>query len=239
MRELLSHFCLRGTPLSCERYGEGHINRTYLVTTDRQRYILQRLSRAAFADIPGLMENVEAVTSYLAARNADPRASLHLVPTREGGSWYRDEEGEFWRVYDFIEDSLCLQAPETPEDFYQRCVEFAVPFTKAYLTYISGVPDNMTHLQELKPYLMKGQDLEQRMNDALDGLSWAHTSSIHVDSVNVNSVLVLVDGYSVVDITAVADTYYYGKGELSDTSNIKLMVYDDGEKLWAESLELY
>ncbi len=124
MQELLSHFRLCGTPLSCERYGEGHINRTYLVTTDRQRYILQRLSRAAFADIPGLMENVEAVTSYLAARNADPRASLHLVPTREGGSWYRDEEGEFWRVYDFIEDSLCLQKPESPADFYESAVAF-------------------------------------------------------------------------------------------------------------------
>ena len=124
MRELLSHFRLCGTPLGWERYGEGHINRTYLVTTDWQRYILQRLSRAAFADIPGLMENVEAVTSYLAARNADPRSSLRLVPTREGGCWYRDEEGEYWRVYDFIEDSLCLQRPESPEDFYESAVAF-------------------------------------------------------------------------------------------------------------------
>ena len=149
----------------------------------------------------------------------------------------RDEEGNTVHIDESAGDSQYL--PATPEDFYQRCVEFAVPFTKAYLTYISGVPDSMTHLQELKPYLMKGQDLERRMNDALDGLSWAHTSSIHVDSVDVNSVLVLVDGYSVVDITAVAGTYYYGKGELSDTSNIRLMVYDDGERLWAESLELY
>ncbi|MBQ9719130.1 MAG: aminoglycoside phosphotransferase family protein [Oscillospiraceae bacterium] len=124
MRELLSHFCLLGTPLRWERYGEGHINRTYLVVTDRKRYILQRLSRAAFADIPGLMENVAAVTAYLAAQNKDPRACLHLVPTHEGGTWHRDAEGEYWRVYDFIEDSLCLQKPETPEDFYQSAVAF-------------------------------------------------------------------------------------------------------------------
>ena len=124
MKTVLSQFCLNGTPLRCERYGQGHINRTYLVETDRQRYILQRLSRAAFSDIPGLMENVSAVTRYLAAQSADPRACLHLIPTREGGSWYRDGEGEYWRVYDFIEDSLCLQAPETPEDFYQSAVAF-------------------------------------------------------------------------------------------------------------------
>ena len=101
------------------------------------------------------------------------------------------------------------------------------------------MPDSGVHLAERRPYLMKGQDLEKRMEDALDGLSWAHTSSIHVDSVDVNSVLVLVDGYSVVDISSVAGTYYYGKGELENSSNMKIMVYDDGERLWAESMELY
>lgn len=149
----------------------------------------------------------------------------------------RDADGNEVVIDEAQGDSQFVEP--TPEDFYNRCVEFAVPFTKAYLTYISGVPDSGVHLAELRPYLMKGQDLEKRMQDALDGLSWAHTSSIHVDSVDINDVLVLVDGYSVVDITAVAGTYYYGKGELSDTNNIKLMVYDDGQKLWAESLELY
>ena len=124
MQQLLSSFCLQGTPRRWSRYGEGHINQTWLVETDERRYILQRLSRAAFADIPGLMENVKAVTEFLAAQSDDPRACLHLVPTEEGGCWVRDAQGEYWRIYDFIEDSLCLQAPETPEDFYQSAVAF-------------------------------------------------------------------------------------------------------------------
>lgn len=125
MEQVLSRFQLEGQPLSCERYGEGHINRTYLVVTDRpRRYILQRVSRAAFHNIPALMRNIEAVTAYLARRSEDPRASLHLVPTAEGSFWVQDEAGEYWRVYDFIEDSICLQTPETPEDFYQSGVAF-------------------------------------------------------------------------------------------------------------------
>ena len=125
MEDILRQFRLEGRPLSCERYGEGHINRTYLAVTDAgRRYILQRLSRAAFHDIPALMRNVAAVTAYLAERNDDPRASLHLVPTADGGLWHRDAEGEYWRVYDFIEDSICLQTPETDEDFYQSAVAF-------------------------------------------------------------------------------------------------------------------
>ena len=125
MNQVLRQFCLEGVPLSCERYGEGHINQTYLVVTDRpRRYILQRLSRAAFHDIPALMRNIAAVTAYLSARNPDPRASLRLVPTLDGGLWFRDAQGEYWRVYDFIEDSICLQAPESEEDFYQSAVAF-------------------------------------------------------------------------------------------------------------------
>ncbi len=125
MKDVISQFSLRGNAVSCERYGQGHINRTYLVVTDAgQRYILQRLSRAAFHDIPALMENVAAVTAFLSERTADPRGSLHLVPTREGGTYFRDGEGEYWRVYDFVEDSLCLQAPEIPEEFAQSAVAF-------------------------------------------------------------------------------------------------------------------
>ena len=125
MEQVLDRFRLEGRALSCEPYGLGHINLTFLVVTDTgRRYILQRLSRAAFADIPGLMRNVTAVTEFLSARSRDPRGSLHLIPTTEGESFLQDAEGEFWRVYDFVEDSLCLQAPESPEDFYQSAVAF-------------------------------------------------------------------------------------------------------------------
>ena len=125
MEQAVYAFSLEGKPLSCERYGMGHINRTYLVVTDApRRYIMQCLSREAFHNIPGLMENVRAVTEYLARQSDDPRASLHLVPTIDGACYYRDAEGEYWRVYDFVEDSLCLQAAESPEDFYQSAVAF-------------------------------------------------------------------------------------------------------------------
>ena len=51
MEQVLNLFCLDGCPVSCERYGEGHINLTFLVVTETgKRYILQRLSRAAFSD---------------------------------------------------------------------------------------------------------------------------------------------------------------------------------------------
>ena len=125
MEQAVFQFMLEGKPVSCEKYGMGHINRTFLVVTDTgRRYILQALNRQAFHNIPKLMENIRAVTEFLRKQNDDPRSSLRLIPTVAGDFWFRDAEGEYWRAYDFIEGSICLQSAETPEDFYQSALAF-------------------------------------------------------------------------------------------------------------------
>ena len=119
-----SHYALDGSVISCERYGCGHINETYLVhTASGKRYILQKINHHIFKDVPGLMENIAAVTGFLRNRETDPRRVLTLVPTA-GGESYLQLEGGYWRVYDFVEGSICLQAPESKEDFYQSAVAF-------------------------------------------------------------------------------------------------------------------
>lgn len=124
MVEVVSHFQLDGVPESMEPYGNGHINRTCLVTTGTgHRYILQRISEAF--DIPALMRNMSLVTEHLAKKVKDPRESLHLVPTDTGESYYRQESGSY-RVFDFVEDSICLELPETPEDFYNCALAFGL-----------------------------------------------------------------------------------------------------------------
>ena len=122
---VLSRFCLDSAVTSCERYGCGHINVTYLVVTaSGRRYILQRLSNRAFPDIAGLQRNIAAVTEHLHSQTDDPFGALTLIPTVDGKTWYHHEQDSDWRVYDFIEGSICLQAPETPDDFYQSAIAF-------------------------------------------------------------------------------------------------------------------
>ncbi len=123
MLNICGKFQTKGAALSCEPYGNGHINATYLVKTDEEQYILQRINHHIFQDVPGLMRNVERVTAFLAEKDPDPRHSLHLVPAKDGAA-YVEAEGEFYRMYDFVHDSICLDAPETDEDFYQSAVAF-------------------------------------------------------------------------------------------------------------------
>ena len=122
---VLAAFRLDSKVVSCERYGCGHINVTYLVVTESgRRYILQKVNNHIFKDVDGLMENIIAVTGHLRQQISDPRRVLTLVPTVDDKLYLHHEDGSYWRVYDFVEGSLCLQAPECADDFYQSAVAF-------------------------------------------------------------------------------------------------------------------
>lgn len=125
MKSVIAQFQLKGAPVSCERYGNGHINETYLLRTDAPHdYILQKVNRHVFPDIPSLMRNIERVTAYLWQQTPDPRRVLTLVPTLDSGTYYTDPDGEIWRVYEFVTDSLCLDRPENERDLQQSGLAF-------------------------------------------------------------------------------------------------------------------
>ena len=139
--DVLARFQLDAPAVSCERYGCGHINETYLVVTESgRRYILQKISNRAFPDVAGLQENISAVTEFLHTQTDDPYGALTLIPTDEGKVWLHWGENSDWRVYDFIEGSICLQAPETPEDFYQSAIAFGT-----FQQQLAGFPAHTLH----------------------------------------------------------------------------------------------
>lgn len=134
VQEALDNFEFGGRIVDTVRYGEGHINDTFCVNTrneagDHVRYMLQRINTETFTDPDGLMENVVNVTDYLrniiAKNGGDPaRETLTVHRTKDGKNYYRDSKGGCWRVYSFVEGTICLQTVETPEQFYQSAVAF-------------------------------------------------------------------------------------------------------------------
>lgn len=123
----LEHFAIDGSAKEIMPYGNGHINDTFLAVfqtgSGEKRYILQRMNHNIFKNPPLLMENVVGVTDYLRkvilAQGGDPdRETLNVVRTREGKSYYEDGEHNFWRVFLFVERTLCLEKVESPGDFY-------------------------------------------------------------------------------------------------------------------------
>lgn len=117
-------FRLNGNPVSCLNFGHGHINHTYKIFTDTGReYILQKINKYVFKDPVKVMTNASAVTNHIRKKVDDPRMVLHFIPTLRGKYCYRDSDGEFWRMYDFV-GGFCLDTPDSNEDFYQSALAF-------------------------------------------------------------------------------------------------------------------
>ena len=120
MKEAIFHFPTDGAPVSCEQIKGGHINETYLITTDNgTRYILQGINRYVFPNVNALMNNMAAISAYLAKREKGKMAMIRYIDTLDGHSYYDDGHGGCWRIYRFVDHSICVQRPESLEDFYE------------------------------------------------------------------------------------------------------------------------
>ena len=149
----------------------------------------------------------------------------------------RDEDGEYFIMDRDADDGQFIRrcSPNTLE----RLAEFTAGFVTNYMVYTSGTVDPKSGYQKLAPYLLPDADLDRRMRDAMDGLSWAHTSSVRVNSSTLNSALDLGDGFYLCDITATATTFAMGHGEVVTVSNMRVIVRDQNDDIRAISLELY
>lgn len=80
IQQVIDRFDFQGKTADCRTFGNGHINTTYIITTDlpeggQQRYVLQKVNHNVFRDIDRLMQNVFAVTSFCRRRFGLPAAT--------------------------------------------------------------------------------------------------------------------------------------------------------------------
>ena len=173
-------FQMDGAPVACEEFGHGHINSTYKITTDTgHEYVLQKINKYVFHNPVQLMANANAVTSFIREREADPRAAIHFIPTRndDGSFCHRDSDGEFWRMYDYV-GGFCVDQPETDEDFYQSAVAFGrfqhlladFPADTLYET-IPNFHNTVDRYRQLEESIR--QDLEHRVKRARQEIAFA------------------------------------------------------------------
>jgi len=129
-------FDMRGDFISSQPYGSGHINDTYAARFNQAgtlvRYIHQRINHAIFKDPGSLMDNISRVTRHirdkLIAAGAEDitRRVLTLVPALDGRSYHRDEEGNYWRTYLFIENAQTYDQIETTKQATEAAKAFGL-----------------------------------------------------------------------------------------------------------------
>lgn len=119
--DIASRFELEGKVADIRPLGEGFINDTYIITTEGNApdYILQRKNHLIFPDVPGMMENIKAVTEHIKAKVADPlRETLTVIPAKDGKLYVKEGEN-YWAVCLFIPDTTSPARADTPELAYQ------------------------------------------------------------------------------------------------------------------------
>lgn len=111
--DVVKQFRVWGDYVRAVPYGSGHINDTFKVTLDMAgapvHYLLQRINHRVFKDPRAVMDNIVRVTNHVQARLAAEgvtdvtRRSLCVVFTRDEQPYHRDGEGNWWRMYLFVE----------------------------------------------------------------------------------------------------------------------------------------
>jgi hypothetical protein len=117
--QLADRFALPGGGKKTEPFGNGHINKTYLITIDnvKERYILQWINSYVFIRPREVMENMLHITEHLQKRirmeGGDPdRETIRMIPSVTGEPWVEDEDGEVWRVMLCVPDTISPQHPD-------------------------------------------------------------------------------------------------------------------------------
>ncbi|MGW8315100.1 MAG: phosphotransferase enzyme family protein [Bacteroidales bacterium] len=128
IRQIADQFATDGVIGKIAPHGGGHINDSYhLVNSEKGKpdFLLQRVNHYVFKDVELLMKNMAIVTDHIASiiRKTDPenldRKSLRIIPTKNGDSFYKDPEGNYWRVLNFIQDHVVYERATDPEIAYE------------------------------------------------------------------------------------------------------------------------
>ncbi len=134
IEEAIKAIDFQGEYVEHKRYGNGHINDTFLIRFRQSngamvKYILQRMNHQIFTNPEQLMKNICGVTDFLrnkiSKNHGDTsRETMNVIFTREKEPYFKDSIGSYWRAYEFIEDATSYEQVMKPEDFYQSAVAF-------------------------------------------------------------------------------------------------------------------
>lgn len=105
---LACDFEINGNVKGIAPFGEGHINNTYLVTTDKSKYILQKINRIVFKDVDAVMSNIDVVTKFIAKQGKE---TMKVIPTKTK-QLYLYKDYEYFRMTEFVKDTICHQSAE-------------------------------------------------------------------------------------------------------------------------------
>lgn len=166
----------------------GHINRTFLVTADGGRYVLQSLNRGVFLRPEAVMANIAQTEAALVGRT--DIAVPHFLTC--GGRNYADTGGEIWRIYAYCEGSACTRELRRVGYSYGAFIRVMSGSGAAIEPVIEGFHDFGGYYDKLAAVCPAGEippaltALRERLADSFGGVP---TRIIHGDAKTDNIII--------------------------------------------------
>ena len=143
LKDIVSQFIDKDENVKVEPLGKGHINDSYRVGANEKEYVLQRINHNIFKNVHELQVNIYRVTNHIRGKLIEKgvtdveRRVITLIPTHNGALYYKDINGDYWRLMIFIKDSKSYEEIN-PNLAYRAGMAFG-EFQKA-LEDIQGEP---------------------------------------------------------------------------------------------------
>lgn len=129
IQNIVANFAIEGAIKATKPFGSGHINDTFLITNSDRTcpdYLLQRINHHIFKDVEGVVVNIARVSAHLETKLKGEFKSeksveqvLTLIPTKESVLFLEDKDGNFWRMYQFIKDSISYDLVSSTKQAYE------------------------------------------------------------------------------------------------------------------------
>lgn len=170
IRRIAEQFCMNGQLQNVIPIVQGHINDTYRLVTatetgEQQQYALQAINQYVFKQPELVMENICSVTRFLqqkiTAAGGDPlRETLNVIPTRTGKSFYVDENGDYWRVYNYISGASTYDTVQNEQHLYHAGYAFG-----KFQTMLADFP-----IETLHDTIPDFHNTKKRLNDFFEAV---------------------------------------------------------------------
>ena len=121
LKNIANQFKIKGEVQEIKLFGTGLINSTYQIVSSSNKYLLQKINHSIFTNVAALSQNIVSITKHIRAKLEKAevkdisRKVLTVIYTKEGHSFFKDENSNYWRIFDFIENSKVYDKIEKPE----------------------------------------------------------------------------------------------------------------------------
>lgn len=151
-----------------------------------------------------------------------------------------DETGTEYPVDSNFENIVINNIMNTcTQEEKDRLAAFLNEYCRYYVGFMGSHRDLIyTNYNKLKPYLLPGSDLANRMNSALEGMVWSNNKSNELQSVDIHFCIKLSDGEYLCDITYYVNTLG-NNGYVVTENDARIFVSWTNSGLYAKEMMSY